>query len=90
MRQWTKTWTKTMPGYRLVSLTETADDVVEVWEATTQDEMTENDPPATLKRPAAQKRTGFKLKRPAAAMKKAVKAPVKAAKAKTKTTKAAQ
>ena len=88
MRQWTKTWTKTMPGYRLVSLTETADDVVEVWEATTQDEMTENDPPATLKRPAAQKRT---LKRPAAAMKtaaKAAKAPVKAAKAKTK--KAAQ
>lgn len=88
MRQWTKTWTKTMPGYRLVSLTETADDVVEVWEATTQDVLTENDPPATLKRPAAQKRT---LKRPAAAMKtaaKAAKAPMKAAKAKTK--KAAQ
>ena len=75
-----------MPGYRLVSLTETADEVVEVWEAT--DVLTENDPPATLKRPAAQKRT---LKRPAAAMKtaaKAAKAPMKAAKAKTK--KAAQ
>ena len=91
VRQWTKTWAKTMPRYRLVSLTETADDVVEALERTQLQEMTENDPPeATLKRPAAQMKepTGYKLKRPAMAMKKAAKTPVKAAKAKTKTTKA--